>query len=118
MTPYTGPANRSYSASNAAWSPRATWMSRSSRSRSPLLSAVADLNRDGSESFGFIWHLRDRNRIGWVEDKRILNNLARGRLGRWRVSSASHRPVTGDPDRLGPGAAARRRSPGTRARRA
>src|SRR6266404_4988177 len=58
MTPYTGPTIRSYSVSNASWSPRATWTSRSSRSRSPLLSAVAGLNRDASESFGFIWHLR------------------------------------------------------------
>src|SRR6516162_6931222 len=70
MTPYTGPAIRSYSASNAAWSPRATWMSRSSRSRSPLLSAVADRNRDASGSFGFIWHLRGRSRIGWAGSKR------------------------------------------------
>src|SRR5580692_11601024 len=32
ITPYTGPTIRSYSASNASWSPRATWTSRSSRS--------------------------------------------------------------------------------------
>ena len=42
VTPYTGPTSRSYSASNASWSPRATWTSRSSRSRSPLLSVDAD----------------------------------------------------------------------------
>src|SRR3984885_10964995 len=70
MTPYTGPTIRSYSVSNAAWSPRATWTSRSSRSCSPLLSVVAGRNRDASESFGFIWHLRGRSRIGWVGDKR------------------------------------------------
>src|SRR5689334_5915372 len=75
ITPYTGPTSRSYTASNASVSPRATWMSRRSRSRSPLLSVVADLNLDASESFGFICHLRSRRRIGWVEHGRILRNL-------------------------------------------
>src|ERR1700721_3039862 len=80
MTPYTGPASRSYSVSNAPWSPRATWTSRSSRSCSPLLSAVAGLNRDASESFGFIWHLRSGGRIGWVE---VLNSSDGCSVVRW-----------------------------------
>src|ERR1700755_3229881 len=74
-TPYTGPTSRSYTASNASVSPRATWTSRRSRSRSPLLSVVADVNLDASESFGFICHLRSQRRIGWVEHGRILRNL-------------------------------------------
>ncbi len=53
ITPYAGPASRSYRASNATSSPRATWTSRSSRSRSPLLSVDADLNGGASESLGF-----------------------------------------------------------------
>src|SRR5256885_1143385 len=75
ITPYTGPTSRSYTASNASVSPRATWTSRRSRSRSPLLSVVADVNLDASESFGFICHLRSQRRIGWVEHGRILRNL-------------------------------------------
>src|SRR6266480_726846 len=75
ITPYTGPASRSYTASNASVSPRATWTSRRSRSRSPLLSVVADVNLDAPESFGFICHLRSQRRIGWVEHGRILRNL-------------------------------------------
>src|SRR5579859_1514170 len=70
MTPYTGPTIRSYSVSNASWSPRATWTSRSSRSCSPLLSAAAGLNLDASESFGFIWHLRSGSLIGWVAEQK------------------------------------------------
>src|ERR1700719_1306462 len=77
ITPYTGPTSRSYTASNASVSPRATWTSRRSRSRSPLLSVAADLNLDASESVGFICHLRSRRRIGWVVHGEILNNLAR-----------------------------------------
>src|ERR1700745_53540 len=83
IPPYTGPGSRSYTASHAPVSPRATWTSRSSRSCSPLLSAVADLNLDASESFGFICHLRSRRRIGWVGHGRILGNLVpRGRAYR------------------------------------
>src|SRR5579872_6515521 len=70
MTPYTGPTIRSYSVSNASWSPRATWTSRSSRSCSPLLSAAAGLNLDASESFGFIWHLRSGSSVGWVAEQK------------------------------------------------
>src|ERR1700755_1816154 len=75
ITPYTGPTSRSYTAANACALPRATWTSRSSRSRSPLLSVAADLNLDASESFGFICHLRSQRRIGWVEHGRILRHL-------------------------------------------
>src|SRR5271170_8368096 len=90
MTPYTGPAIRSYSVSNAPWSPRATWTSWTSRSCSPLLSAVAGLNRDASESFGFIWHLRGRSRIGWGRDERNSKIFitAVAWCGGWPVSGA------------------------------
>src|SRR2546423_11057307 len=85
ITPYAGPTSRSYTASNASLSPRATWMSRRSRSRSPLLSVVADLNLDASESFGFICHLRSKRRIGWVEHGRILRNLTEPGLAQHRA---------------------------------
>src|SRR5262249_61326164 len=75
IAPSPGPTSRRYAASNASASPRATWMSRRSRSRSPLLSVVADVNLDASESFGFICHLRSQRRIGWVGHGRILRNL-------------------------------------------
>src|SRR5580704_11137634 len=91
ITPYTGPTIRSYSASNASWSPRATWTSRSSRSRSPLLSEVAGLNRDASESFGFIWDLRSGGRIGWVggEKNSYIFLTAVGWSGGWAGSAVS-----------------------------
>jgi hypothetical protein len=60
-------------------------MSRRSRSRSPLLSVVADLNLDASESFGFICHLRSKRRIGWVEHGRILRNLTDPGLAQYRA---------------------------------
>src|ERR1700750_3398015 len=85
ITPYTGPTSRSYTASNASVSPRATWTSRRSRSRSPLLSVVADVTLDASESFGFICHLRSQRRIGWVEHGRILRNLTGPGLAQHRA---------------------------------
>ena len=113
MTPYTGPANRSYSASNATWSPRATWTSRSSRSCSPLLSAVAGVNRDASESFGFTWHLRSRSRIGWVGSKEILRIwFALAWCGARSVRWAAF-PAAAESPRTAPGAPARTRLRGS-----
>src|ERR1700728_1739313 len=62
-------------------------MSRSLRSRSPLLSVAEALNLDASGSLGLIWHLRRRGRIGWGGSEENFSYIAHGRA---RLRPTSH----------------------------